>query len=171
VTEWVNESWLYEASPTATFQMLTRLDHLTDQAGYLGYERFAVRELREREGLFRVSSERRLHEVRRAQNGQALARWTQRWEPPAWDGARRFDGTALIGGPGLTVTGQGELLPAGIRGTRYTMRLAVHARSRLFARQIEREVADALAGILAGEHDFRETWLAGRLNPRQIRVA
>jgi hypothetical protein len=159
VSESVNDSWVYDTPPEAAFRMLTRLDHLTEQAAYLGYERFGVRELREREGFFRVTAQRLLPEGRR---GRSMIEYTQLWHAPSWDGTRRFDAVARFGGPALTVSGQGQLQPAGEGGSRYSMRLSVHSGARFFARQVERDAAAALLRMLADEHAFREHWLAGR---------
>lgn len=162
MTEWVNESWAYDASPAAAFRMLTRLDHLTEQAAYLGYTGFAVRELRERDGFFRVSAERQMPELRRGPASRVTVRHTQQWHQPGWDGARRFDAVAHFGSSALAVTGQGQLQAAANGSSRYSMRVTIRSGARFFARQIERDVADALSAVLAGEHLFRERWLAAR---------
>src|SRR5258705_13295948 len=106
--------------------MATRLDHLEEKAHYLGHERHAVLELRERDGLFRSVTESQVDVdlpswAPRLFAPRNMIRQTQTWHPPSWDGGRRYDSVVELSGVPVRIFGGGELTPVGFGDTRYTI--------------------------------------------------
>ena len=166
MTQILDFSWVYPIPPYAVFQMATRLDHLDEKARYLGHEGHAVKELRERDGVFRSVTEREV-EVSLPWLGRLLRflpknriRQTQLWSAPEWDGSRRYTTTVEVSGVPVSITGYGTLDPIDIGQTHYQIHLEVHSPSRLLGWKVEPEVTRNTAEVLNGEHDFRQIWLS-----------
>lgn len=164
-------SWIYDRSPLEIFRMVTRLDHLEEKARALGHLNHAVLELRDRGGVFRSVATRQVD----AQLPVWAPRWlkprnmitqTQLWQPPTWDGSRRYDATVEITGIPVVARGEGRLtaLEWGDR-TRYEIVLDVVATRRMLAAKLEGFIAEKLVEGIEGEHAFRLQWLA-RAGPR-----
>ena len=144
MTEHIEFSWMYDASPHDVFRMVTRLDHLDEKAAYLGHRGHRMLELREREGVFRSITQ------------------TQLWRPPAYDGSRRYDAHVEISGLPVTVDGEGVLTGVHYTTTRYDIQLDVRSSMPLLARRVERFVAAQFENAINGEHEFRMLWLGRR---------
>jgi hypothetical protein len=169
MAERLDFDWTYPLTPLATFRMVTRLEHLEEKARYLGHERHAVLELRERGGVFRSVTERQVDTklpawASRLFKPRNMIRQTQLWAPPDWDGARAYDAEVVVSGIPVRITGGGALTPAGFTDTRYTINLTISSRARFVARRVEAVVAGALQETIDGEHEFRLLWLS-----RQVR--
>lgn len=157
-------SWIYPVHSVAVFQMATRLDHLDEKARYLGYQRHAVRELRERDGIFRSVTQRQVD--------AELPRWafrffkhrnmitqTQLWEPASYDGTRRYDALVEFSGVPVAINGEGRLTPVDITSTRYEIHLDVSSAAPIVGFKIVKVVSAALQRAIDGEHEFRMIWL------------
>ena len=150
--------------PLAVFQMATRLDHLDEKARHLGHEKHAVKELRERRGVFRSITERQVDVelpwwASRMFKPRNMITQTQLWEPPAWDGARRYDARVEVSGVPVTITGEGRLTPVDITYTRYEIHLDVSSTTPVIGGKIVGVVSGALQRAIDGEHDFRLLWM------------
>ncbi len=157
--------WIYSLTPLATFRMITRLDHLEEKAFYLGHQRHAVLELRERDGVFRSVAERQVDITLptwapRLFQPRNMIRQTQLWAPPEWDGARSYDAEVVVSGVPVRIRGGGSLTPVGFSETRYRINLTVTSRARFVGRRVEGVVAGALQENIDGEHDFRLLWMS-----------
>jgi hypothetical protein len=169
VSELLDFSWVYPVHPLAMFQMITRLDHLDEKARYLGHERHHVLELREREGLFRSVTERQVDIkipwwAAKIFTPKNMITQAQLWEPPTWDGARRYDARVDVSGVPVSILGEGRLTPVDTTSTQYTIRLELHSPAPLIGDKIVSVGADALRRAIHGEHDFRLIWLSRTLN-------
>jgi hypothetical protein len=168
MSEQLDFGWVYNLTPLATFRMATRLEHLDQKAHYLGHERHAVLELRERGGLFRSITQRQVDVdlpiwASRMFKPRNMIKQTQLWHPPAWDGARHYDAKVEVSGVPVTITGSGQLTPVGYAETQYTINLTVSSSARFIKRKIETIVAGALTRAIEGEHEFRLLWLDRRV--------
>lgn len=164
VTERLDFAWVYSITPLATFRMMTRLEHLTEQARNLGYQGYQMLELRERQGIFRAICERKVDRELAAWgprffSGSNLVKQSQLWQPASWDGARSVDVTVEIGGISVAIVGGGGLTPLTASSTRYTLSLSFESAGRLAGRKLEAGVAAALGRSLEAEHEFRLLWL------------
>jgi hypothetical protein len=164
VTERLDFAWVYNITPLATFRMVTRLEHLDESARHLGYQGFQVLELRERQGVFRSISERRVDAEMAAWgprffSSKNMVKQSQIWQPASWDGARKFDQSYEIGGISITIGGGGGLVPVTATSTRYTLSLTLESTGRMAGRKLENGVATTLGANLEAEHDFRLRWL------------
>jgi Protein of unknown function (DUF2505) len=169
VAEQLDFTWVYNTSPLAIFRMATRLDHLEEKARYLGHERHSVLELRERDGLFRSVTERQVDVAfpgwaLRLYTPRNMIKQTQTWQPPSWDGGRRYDSVVEVSGVPVRIFGGGELIPVGFGDTRYTISLTITSPARFLGRRIEAVVAGALQRAIDGEHQFRLLWLDRRVH-------
>ena len=167
MTEHIEFSWVYDASPHDVFRMVTRLDHLDEKAAYLGHRGHRILELRERDGIFRS--------VTRRQVDAELPRWapgviqprntitqTQLWQQPTYDGSRRYDVHVEVGGVPVTIDGEGVLTGIHYTTTRYDIRLDIHSAMPVLGRRVERLVAAQFETTIDGEHEFRMLWLGRR---------
>jgi hypothetical protein len=163
VAEQLDFGWVYEITPLATFRMVTRLEHLTEEAQHLEHQQHSILELREREGLFRYVAQRQLDvdsgPRARLFSSRPMLKQTHVWQPPNWDGSRRFDATAEISGMSLNIAGDGAITPTGTGGTRLHLSLVIEARGRLAGRKTEAGIAESLAQTIEAEHAFRLIWL------------
>jgi hypothetical protein len=163
VTEQLDFGWVYDITPLGTFRMVTRLEHLTEQARHLGHQQHSILELREREGLFRYVAQRQLDLDSGGRRGlfaaKPVLKQTHIWQPPNWDGSRRFDTTAEISGMSVSITGDGGLTPVGAGGTRYSLSLTIQSSGRMAARKVETRIAESLSRTVEAEHAFRLSWL------------
>jgi hypothetical protein len=164
VTERLDFAWVYGVTPLATFRMVTRLEFLDENARQLGHQGFQVLELREREGVFRSISERRVDPELAAWGprffaGKNMVKRSQFWQPASWDGARNFDETYAIDGISVAVSGGGGVVPVSATSTRYTLSLTLETSGRVAGRKLESGVAAALGAGLEAEHEFRLRWL------------
>lgn len=170
MSEQLRFEWLYPASPLAMFRMATRLEHLEQKAQHLGHERHSVLELRERDGVFRSITQRQVDIdlplwAARILKPRNMIRQTQLWQPPSWDGGRRYEAIVEVTGIPVQIHGGGELTPSGFGDSRYTIQLTISSRARLIGRKVEELVTGALQRTIDGEHEFRRLWLT-RLSPR-----
>ena len=158
-------TWVYPIHPLAVFQMATRLDHLDEKARHLGHERHAVKELRERDGVFRSVTERQVDtkipwwaEKLRFKPRNMITQ-TQLWEPPAWDGSRHYETRVEVSRVPVSITGWGRLTPVDITSTRYEIHLDITSSIPLIGRKIVNVVAGAFEENVDAEHEFRLLWL------------
>jgi hypothetical protein len=145
--------------------MLTRLEQLEEGARQLGHEGHSVLELRERQGIFRVVTERRVDAGLatwgpRFFSGKNSVRATQLWQAAGWDGTRSYESMVEIEGISISVAGTGQLLPVNNGSSKYTLTLNLESTGRMAGRKLENGVAAALRQTLEAEHKFREAWLA-----------
>ena len=164
MTERLDFAWVYNITPLATFRMVTRLEHLEENARHLGYQGFQVLELRERQGVFRSISERRVDPELAAWgprffSSKNMVKRSQLWQAATWDGTRNFDETFEIDGISVAVNGGGGVVPLTAASTRYTLSLSLESSGRLAGRKLETGVGTALAASLEAEHEFRLRWL------------
>ena len=164
MTERLDFAWVYNITPLAAFRMMTRLEHLQERAGHLGHQGHAVLELRERQGIFRAVTERRVDPELAAWgprffSSKNTVRQTQLWQPASWDGSRTHETAIEIEGISISITGGGGLTAVSSTSTRYTLSLALESSGRLAGRKLESGVATAIARVIEGEHDFRTVWL------------
>jgi hypothetical protein len=164
VTERLDFTWVYPIVPLATFRMLTRLEHLDERARQLGHQGHTVLELREREGIFRTITERRVDAGLAAWgprffSGKNSVRQSQLWQAASWDGTRSYQMTVEIDGISISITGGGQLLPVNVGSTRYTLGLTLESSGRMAGRKLELGVATILRQTIEAEHTFRESWL------------
>jgi len=165
VTERLDFGWVYNITPLATFRMMTRLEHLDERARHLGHQGHTLLELREREGVFRAVSERRIDPELAAWGPRLFSskntvKQTQLWQAADWDGSRRHDTTIEIGGIAVTIAGSGSLTALGSGGTRYAIDLTIDSSGRFAGRKLEEGVGSALSRTIEAEHEFRLIWLA-----------
>lgn len=164
MTEQLDFGWEYDTTPLTTFRMMTRLDHLTEEARHLEHQQHSVLELRAREDLFRCVTQRQF-QVEGASRGLRLfaaapmLKQSVVWQPADWDGSRRFELTGEISALSVTVLGNGSLSPAAATTTRYTVGLTVHSSGRGGGRKTEAAVAAVLGRTMQAEHEFRLLWL------------
>ena len=164
VTERLDFAWVYNVTPLATFRMVTRLEFLDENARQLGYQGFQVLELRERQGVFRSISERRVDPELAAWgprffSSKNMVKRSQLWQSASWDGARNFDESIEIDGISVTIRGGGGVIPVSATSTRYTLSLTLESSGRLAGRKLENGVGTAIGAGLEAEHDFRLRWL------------
>ena len=167
MTEHLEFSWMYDASPHDVFRMVTRLDHLEEKAAYLGHRGHRMLELRERDGVFRSVTQRQVDvDLPRWAPGFVMPRntitQTQLWRPPGYDGSRRYDAHVEVGGLPVTIDGEGVLTGVHYTTTRYDIRLDVRSSMPIIGRRVERFVAAQFEQAINGEHDFRLLWLGRR---------
>jgi Protein of unknown function (DUF2505) len=165
VTERLDFAWVYDTTPLAAFRMMTRLEHLTEQARRLGQDSHQILELRERDSTFRFVSDRRVEPALAAWgprffSSRNLVRQTQVWRAPAWDGTRTYDLDVEIGGISIIISGGGGLAPVTASTTGFTMNLTLESSGRGAGHRLEGGVADALSRTFEAEHEFRLQWLA-----------
>jgi hypothetical protein len=164
VTERLDFGWVYNITPRAAFRMMTRLEHLDERARHLGHQGHALLELRERDGVFRAVSERRIDPELAAWgprlfSSKNLVRQTQLWQASNWDGSRRHETTMEIEGIAVTITGGGSLTLIGSGNTRYAINLTIESSGRFAGRKLEEGVGLALSRTIEAEHEFRLVWL------------
>jgi hypothetical protein len=164
VTERLDFGWVYNITPLAAFRMMTRLEHLDERARHLGHQGHALLELREREGVFRAVSERRIDPELAAWgprlfSSKNMVRQTQLWQASNWDGSRRHETTMEIEGIAVTITGGGALTLIGSGNTRYALNLTIESSGRFAGRKLEEGVGLALSRTIEAEHEFRLVWL------------
>jgi len=162
VAEQIDLGWVYDLTPLKTFWMVNRLEHLTEQARHLGLQQYSVLELRERDGVFRYIHRRQFDADgarTRMFSGPPMLTWNKAWQPPNWDGSRRFEVNVDITGVPVKITGDGGIQLIGAGGTRYSVSLRVEATGRLSGRLSPASIAHSLATTLQGEHEFRTKWL------------
>lgn len=164
MAEQLDFGWVYDLTPLATFRMITRLDHLTEEARHLAHQKHSILELREREGLFRYVAQRQLDidtgsRVRIFASRPILTQ-TQIWQPSNWDSSRRYDATGEISGIPVIIVGEGAVTPIGAGGTRLSLSLTIESTSgRPTGRKTETEIAQLLSRTFEAEHEFRMLWL------------
>ena len=163
MAEQLDYGWVYETTPLATFRMVTRLEHLTEEAIHLEHRQHSILELRERDGLFRYVAQRQLNvdsgSRTRIFSSRPMLKQTHIWQPANWDGSRRFDATAEISGMSVNISGDGGITPIGAGGTRLSLSLVIEARGRLAGRKVEAGIAETLSETIEAEHAFRLVWL------------
>jgi hypothetical protein len=164
VTERLEYGWVYNIAPLATFRMATRLEHLDEKATHVGHQGHTVLELRERDGVFRSVTERRVDPDLasygpRFYSSKNTVKETQLWQPSNWDGSRRYDLTVEISGMAVSLTGGGALAPAGSGGTKYTLNLTIESSGRFAGRKLEEGIGAAIGRTVEAEHEFRLIWL------------
>lgn len=164
MAEQIKFEWVYPVTPLVTFRMATRLDHLEAKAQHLGHERHSVLELRERDGVFRSVTQRQVDVdlplwAARIYKPRNMIKQTQLWQPPSWDGGRRYEAVVEVSGMPVRIYGGGELTPVGFGDTRYTIALTISSRARMIGKRLEQLVTGALERNINGEHDFRQLWL------------
>ncbi len=163
MAEQLDFGWVYETTPLATFRMVTRLEHLTEEARHLEHQQHSILELREREGFFRYVAQRQLDVDSGARvrflSSRPMLKQTHVWHPANWDGSRRFVATGEISGMSVNIAGDGAMIPIGTGGTRLSLSLVVEARGRLAGRNVEAGIAQSLAQTIEAEHAFRLIWL------------
>jgi uncharacterized protein DUF2505 len=165
VAEQLDFGWVYDITPLATFRMVTRLEHVTEEARHLDHQQHSVLELREREGLFRYVAQRQF-DVDSGGRGSrffgskaTVLKQTQIWQPSNWDGSRRYDVTGELSGMAVDIVGDGALTPIGAGGTRYSISLTVRSTGRLAGRKAETAIAESLTRSIEAAHTFRTIWL------------
>jgi hypothetical protein len=165
VAEQLDFGWVYDITPLATFRMLTRLEHVTEEARHLEHQQPSVLELREREGLFRYVAQRQF-DIDSGGRGSrffgskaTVLKQTQIWQPSNWDGSRRYDLTGELSGTSVDIVGGGALTPIGAGGTRYSVNLTVKSTGRMAGRRTETAVAESLTRTIEAGHTFRTIWL------------
>jgi hypothetical protein len=168
VAEQLDFSWVYNITPLAAFRMATRLVHLDEKARYLGHDRHAVKELRERGGVFRSITERQVdYELPswapRMMAPRNMIRQSQLWQPPEWDGTRRYDTQVEVSGLPVKIVGYGQLTPVGWADTQYTIHLTVASSARFVRKRVEAVTVASLTRAIEGEHEFRLLWLGRRV--------
>lgn len=162
MAEQLDFSWGYDLTPLATFRMVTRLEHLTEEARHLDHQQHSVLELREREGVFRHVAQRQLDidsGSRRLFASRPVLKLTQVWQPADWDGSRSYETTGLVTGMSVSISGGGALTPTGAGGTRLSLSLNIVASGRISGRKTEAGIADALSKSFEAGHEFRLIWL------------
>lgn len=159
MTEQLDFGWVYEMTPLATFRMVTRLEHLSEEARHLDHQQHSILELREREGLFRYVAQRQLDvdtgSRRRLFSSRPLLKQTFIWQPSNWDGSRRYEALGEISGMSVSIVGDGGVTPTGTGGTRLSISLTITASGRLAGRKMETGIAESLSQTIEAEHDFR----------------
>jgi hypothetical protein len=167
MTEHIEFSEVYDASPHDVFRMVTRLDHLEEKAEHLGHRGHRMLELRERDGLFRSVTQRDIDvDLPRWAPGFILPRntivQTQLWHPPSYDGSRRYEAYIEVTRVPVTITGGGVLTAINYTATKYDIWLDIRSTFPVVGRKIEKFVAAQFEHGIAGEHDFRLLWLGRR---------
>jgi len=163
VAEQLDFGWVYDLTPLATFRMVTRLEHLTEEARHLEHQQHSILELRERDGLFRYVAQRQLDldsgSRTRLFSSKPVLKQTHVWQPANWDGSRRFETTGEVAGVAVSIVGGGGLIPIGAGGTRLSLSLTIEATGRLGGRKTESGIAESLTRTIEAEHAFRVIWL------------
>jgi hypothetical protein len=165
VAEQLDFGWVYDINPLATFRMLTRLEHVTEEARHLDHQQHSVLELREREGVFRYVAQRQFDVDSGGRSSRffgskpPVLKQTQIWQPSNWDGSRRYDFKGEISGMSVDIIGDGGLTPIGAGGTRYSVSLTVRSTGRLAGRKAEAAIAESLTRSIEEAHTFRTIWL------------
>jgi uncharacterized protein DUF2505 len=165
VAEQLDFGWVYDITPLATFRMVTRLEHVTEEARHLDHQQHSVLELREREGLFRYVAQRQFDIDSGARGPRffgsraTVLKQTQIWQPSNWDGSRRYDVTGELSGMAVEIVGDGGLTPIGAGGTRYSVSLTIRSTGRLAGRKAETAIAESLTRTIEAAHAFRTIWL------------
>jgi hypothetical protein len=167
MTEHIQFSEVYDASPHDMFRMVTRLDHLEEKAAALGHRGHRMLELRERDGLFRSVTQRDVDvDLPRWAPGFIYPRntiiQTQLWHPPTYDGSRRYEAYIEVTRVPVTVVGEGVLTGLNYTSTRYDIQLDVRSTFPLVGRKIEKFVAAQFEEAIRDEHEFRLLWMGRR---------
>lgn len=164
----IHFSWLYPVDPHTLFKVVTRLDHLERKAEYLGHRGHKMLELREREGVFRSVTRRRVDiEVPWwFLPGKLIpsSRITQHqlWGPPDYAGNRRYAARVELQRVPASVTGEGRLISVDYTSTRYEIDLDIVGTLPLTRRSVEQRVCEQMTEAIDGEHEFRLLWLDQR---------